>query len=47
MMKTPNSVLTPHIAFLTKEAMIRRAEITFNDNIASWLKGELKNKVLG
>lgn len=38
----PNTVLTPHIAFATKEAIIRRAEITFN-NIHKWLEGNPQN----
>ncbi len=39
---SPNTVLTPHVAFATKEAMIIRAEIVFN-NISQWLKGEPVN----
>lgn len=39
-----NAVLTPHIGFATEEAMVRRAEITF-DNVDSWLKGKAKNIV--
>lgn len=41
----PNTLLTPHIGFATEEAMVRRAHITFNENIYNWLKGEHKNKV--
>lgn len=37
-----NAVLTPHIGFATEEAMLRRAEITF-DNVDSWLKDSPKN----
>lgn len=40
-----NALLTPHVAFATKESMVRRAEITFN-NIYSWLEGNQINKVL-
>lgn len=40
-----NTLLTPHVAFATKESMVRRAEITFN-NIYSWLEGNQINKVL-
>lgn len=37
-----NAVLTPHVAFLTHEAMERRAKIEF-DNVIAWLDGEPKN----
>jgi D-3-phosphoglycerate dehydrogenase len=37
-----NTVLTPHVAFATKESMIKRAEIEFS-NIAAYLAGESKN----
>jgi D-3-phosphoglycerate dehydrogenase len=40
-----NALLTPHVAFATKESMVRRAEITFN-NIYSWLEGNQINKML-
>jgi len=45
LLKTPNTVLTPHIGFATKEAMKRRAQITF-DNIFYWLEGNPKNRVI-
>ena len=41
----PNVVLLPHIGFATEEAMVRRAEITF-ENIVKWEKGEQDNIVL-
>lgn len=41
----PNTVLVPHIGFATDEAMVRRAEITFN-NIIKWEEGEQENIVL-
>lgn len=41
----PNTVLLPHVGYATDEAMIRRAEITFN-NIVTWEKGEQENIVL-
>ncbi len=41
----PNTVLLPHIGFATEEAMVRRAEITF-ENIVKWEKGEQENTVL-
>lgn len=37
-----NAVLTPHVAYLTDEAMIARAHIAF-DNTLSFLKGSPKN----
>lgn len=41
----PNVVLLPHIGFATEEAMVRRAETTFN-NIVKWQQGEQENIVL-
>ncbi len=40
-----NVIMTPHLGFLTDEAMIKRAEITF-DTVISYLKGRAKNIVL-
>ncbi len=40
-----HALLTPHVAFATKESMVRRAEITFH-NIYSWLEGNQINTVL-
>jgi D-3-phosphoglycerate dehydrogenase len=37
-----NVLLTPHVAFLTKEAMVRRAEIEFQ-NVISYLHGKAEN----
>lgn len=37
-----NTLLTPHVAFLTKEAMVRRAQIEF-DNVVAYVKGKPKN----
>ena len=37
-----NCVLTPHVAFLTEEAMERRAVIEF-DNVRAWLEGHPTN----
>ena len=45
-LSTPNTVLTPHIGFATEEAMVRRAHIIFDENIAGYLKGEHVNKVI-
>lgn len=37
-----NTLLTPHVAFLTKEAMVRRAKIEF-DNVNAYLAGKPEN----
>lgn len=37
-----NAILTPHVGFLTDEAMVSRAEISF-DNVMSFLNGEAQN----
>lgn len=42
LLQAPNTIFTPHIAFLSEESMIRRAEIVF-DNLESYLRGEPKN----
>lgn len=39
LLDTNNTILTPHIGYATEEAMVRRAEIVFN-NIGSWLKDD-------
>ena len=44
LVQAKNVLLTPHIAFLTKEAMVRRAAIAF-DNTLSFARGEAKNIV--
>jgi phosphoglycerate dehydrogenase-like enzyme len=41
----PNTVLAPHIAFATDEAILRRAEITFK-NIEKWMEGNPQNVML-
>ena len=40
-----STVLTPHIAFATKESMIARAGIVF-DNLKAWIDGKQKNIIL-
>lgn len=40
-----NCLVTPHVAFASKESMSLRAEIVF-DNLSSWLNGEQKNIIL-
>jgi len=44
LLKTDSSIMSPHVAFATKEALIRRAEIAFK-NIACWFEGKIQNKV--
>ena len=39
---TKNILLTPHVAFATKEAMVRRAKIEF-DNVYAYLQGKPEN----
>ena len=40
----PNTLVTPHVAFATKESMSLRAEIVF-DNLRAWLDGAPQNIV--
>ena len=42
LLHTPNTIVTPHIAFSSVESMEERAEIVF-DNLFSWLEGKQKN----
>lgn len=44
LLKTTNSIVTPHIAYKTQEALQRRVAITF-DNIRHFLDGKPINKV--
>lgn len=39
-----NVLLAPHVAFATKEAMERRAEIVF-ENMLAWLNGDIRNQI--
>ena len=45
MLKAPNTLLTPHIAFATRESMSLRAEIVF-ENLRAWLDGGQLNTVI-
>lgn len=45
LLRCKNCLVTPHIAFATKESMLLRAEIVF-DNLAAWLDGKQKNVIL-
>lgn len=44
LLHTPNTIVTPHIAFASKESIEQRAEIVF-DNLYSWMEGKQKNKM--
>ena len=44
LLHAPNTLLTPHVAFATQEALERRAGIVF-DNMKAWLGGTVKNQV--
>jgi D-3-phosphoglycerate dehydrogenase len=44
LLQSPNTIVTPHIAFASAESMEQRADIVF-DNLYSWLGGEQKNRV--
>ncbi len=41
----PNTIVTPHVAFASRESMEARAEIVF-DNITAWMEGRQQNVVL-
>ena len=45
LLNTPNTLVTPHVAFATKESMTLRAQIVF-DNLISWMNGQQKNVIL-
>lgn len=42
LLHAPNTLLTPHVAFLSEEAMVRRAKIVF-DNLLAYLNGQPQN----
>ncbi len=42
LLSAKNTLLTPHVAFLTKEAMVRRAHIEFG-NVIAYLEGKPEN----
>ena len=45
LLNCPNCLVTPHVAFATRESMSLRAEIVF-DNLAAWLAGNQNNVIL-
>ena len=44
LLSAPNTLLTPHVAFATKESMSLRAEIVF-ENLRAWMKGQQINVI--
>lgn len=44
-LQAPNTLVTPHVAFATKESMSLRARIVF-ENLRAWLDGNPVNRVL-
>ena len=45
LLSAPNTLLTPHVAFATKESMSLRAEIVF-DNLRAWMEGRQINTII-
>ena len=44
LLHTPNTLVTPHVAFASEESMALRAQIVF-DNLNAFLKGQPVNVV--
>lgn len=42
LLEAPNTLLAPHVGFATQEALVKRAEIAFQ-NVAAWLEGKPQN----
>ena len=45
LLKAKHTIITPHIAFASKESMKIRADIVFK-NIETWMAGEQQNIIL-
>lgn len=45
MLHTPNTIVTPHIAFASEESMVLRAQIVF-DSLDQWMSGNQINVIL-
>lgn len=45
MLHTPNTIVTPHIAFASEESMVLRAQIVF-DSLDQWMNGNQINVIL-
>lgn len=44
-LEAPNTILTPHIAYLSAESMEKRAKIVF-DSLNAWMEGHQINKIV-
>ena len=44
LLHSKNTIVTPHVAFATKESMELRAKIVF-ENLSTWLAGKQINKI--
>jgi len=45
LLNAPHTIVAPHIAYLSKESMEKRAQIVF-DSLDSWLEGKQVNKIV-
>ena len=45
LLDAPNTILTPHIAFLSAESMEKRAKIVFH-SLDQWMAGDQINKIV-
>ena len=45
LLSTPNTIVTPHMAFSSVESMEQRANIVF-ENLYEWLSGNQINKII-
>lgn len=45
LLQAKNCLVTPHVAFASKESMLLRAEIVFN-NLRQWMNGKQINKII-
>ena len=44
LLNSKNTLVTPHIAFLSEESMVKRAKIVF-DSLDQWMAGNQVNKI--
>lgn len=45
LLRAPHTLVTPHVAFATRESMSLRAQIVF-DNLRAWMEGKQQNVIL-
>ena len=45
-LRAPRTLVTPHVAFATRESMSLRAQIVF-ENLRAWMEGRQQNVILG